>query len=109
MKIAVIGAGPAGLSAAYVLTKNGYSVDIYEATSQVGGMSKSLNLWNQTVDIGPHRFFSKDKKVNELWMEVVKEDFNMVNRLTRILYKNKFFLYPINLINALSNLGFIGL
>lgn len=107
MKIAVIGAGPAGLSAAYVLTKNGYNVDIYEATSQVGGMSKSLNLWNQTVDIGPHRFFSKDKKVNELWMEVVKEDFNMVNRLTRILYKNKFFLYPINLINALSNLGFI--
>lgn len=105
MKIAVIGAGPAGLTAAYTLSKNGYKVDVYEASSQVGGLAGSFKLWDQTVDMGPHRYFSHDKRVNELWLEVVDEDYSMVNRLTRIFYKKKFFLYPIQMINALINLG----
>lgn len=107
MKIAIIGAGPAGLAAAYVLTKNNYKVDVYEADNKVGGLSASFTLWNQIVDIGPHRYFSNDNRVNKLWLEVVGDDFTMINRLTRILYKNKFFYYPIVLLNALFNLGII--
>lgn len=107
MRIAIIGAGPAGLTAAYKLTKSKYKVDVYEAESHVGGLSASFSLWNQTVDIGPHRYFSNDKRVNELWLEVVGDDYNMVNRLTRIFYKKKFFYYPIVLFNALVNLGLI--
>lgn len=106
MRIAIIGAGPAGLTAAYTLAKSNFKVDVYEAEIQVGGLSASFSLWNQTVDIGPHRYFSNDKKVNEIWLEVVGDDYNMVNRLTRIIYKKKFFYYPIMLFNALVNLGF---
>ncbi len=105
MKIAVIGAGPAGMTAGYELAKNIKDVDVYEAGSSVGGMAKTIELWNQKVDIGPHRFFSNDTRVNELWLEVVGNDYEMVDRLTRIYYNKKFFHYPIKAFNALSNMG----
>jgi protoporphyrinogen oxidase len=57
-KVAVIGAGPAGASAAYILAKKGAEVHLYEASPFVGGMARSIELWGQTVDIGPHRFFA---------------------------------------------------
>lgn len=105
MRIAVIGAGPAGLTAAYELTKAGYEVEVYEASGDVGGMAKSIELWGQTVDIGPHRFFSKDAKVNKLWLEVADQDYVMVDRLTRIYYKGQFFQYPLKPFEALWKLG----
>lgn len=105
MKVAIIGAGPAGMTAGYELAKTIKEVDVYEASPSVGGMSKTIELWNQKVDIGPHRFFSSDNRVNELWLEVVGRDYEMVNRLTRIYYNKKFFHYPIKAMNALTNLG----
>ena len=105
MKIAVIGAGPAGLTAAYSLSKTHPGVDVYEASDSVGGLARSLRLWNQTVDVGPHRFFSRDKRVNELWLEVVGRDYAMVNRLTRILYRQRFFNYPLQPLETLVRLG----
>lgn len=105
MKVGIIGAGPAGLTAAYQLSKAGIEVDVYEASASIGGLSKSISLWNQRVDLGPHRFFSTDKEVNKLWLEVVESNYDMVERLTRIYYKNKFFNYPLNLSNTLINLG----
>ncbi|MEV0757899.1 FAD-dependent oxidoreductase [Streptosporangium sp. NPDC050280] len=104
-KVAVIGAGPAGATAAYVLAKNGVEVDLYEASAHMGGMARSMELWGQVVDIGPHRFFSTDPRVNALWLEVVGDDYVMVDRLTRILFRNKFFRYPIKADDALRNLG----
>ncbi len=110
MRVAIIGGGPAGLTAAYQLSKELggkiTSVDVYEAADNVGGMSRSIELWNQTVDLGPHRFFSKDKKINALWLEVVGEDFDIVHRKTRIFYDKSFFDYPIRAFNALRGLGF---
>jgi protoporphyrinogen oxidase len=107
--IAIIGAGPAGLTAAYQLSKGlGSSVSrliVFEGGDAVGGMSRSMRLWNQTVDLGPHRFFSKDRKINELWLEVVDGDYDIVNRQTRIFYKKTFFDYPIRAFNALKGLG----
>src|ERR1041384_1500035 len=105
MKVAIIGAGPAGITAAYELAKSLKDVDVYEAGPSVGGMSKTIELWNQKVDIGPHRFFSNDSRVNELWLEVVGDDYEMVHRLTRIYYNKKFFNYPIKAVNALTNMG----
>jgi protoporphyrinogen oxidase len=105
MRVAVIGAGPAGMTAAYELSKHISTVDVYEASSSVGGLAKSIELWGQTVDIGPHRFFSSDRRVNEAWLEVVGQDYEMVNRLTRIYYKKKFYHYPLKPFDALSNLG----
>ncbi|MDA3880699.1 MAG: FAD-dependent oxidoreductase [Prolixibacteraceae bacterium] len=105
MKIAIIGAGPAGMTAAYILSQNGYNVDIYESAPMVGGLSATIELWGQKVDIGPHRFFSTDKRVNSLWLEQAKSDYEMVNRLTRIYYKNRFYYYPIKLFNVMQNIG----
>ncbi|MBI3136179.1 MAG: FAD-dependent oxidoreductase [Bacteroidetes bacterium] len=104
-KIAVIGAGPAGITAAYELAKAGYTVDVYEASDAVGGLSKTIDLWNQKVDLGPHRFFSNDSKVNNVWLEVVGKDYKMVDRLTRIYYKKKFYYYPLKPFDALFKLG----
>jgi protoporphyrinogen oxidase len=103
--VAIIGAGPAGMTAAYILAKQGIPVTLYEASESVGGLAKSFTLWGQIVDVGPHRFFSTDTRVNQLWLEVVGNDYSMVDRLTRILYKSKFYRYPLQPLNALSNLG----
>ena len=107
MKVAVIGAGPAGLTSAYELVKRGAEVDIFEAGSSPGGMAKTIQLWNQRVDTGPHRFFSKNKRVNELWLEVIGNDYRVIDRLTRILYKGKLYDYPLSPLNALKNIGFL--
>ncbi len=104
-KVIVIGAGPAGLTAAYELAKKGTKVTVIESTGSVGGMAKSFELFGQIVDCGPHRFFSSDKIVNDLFHEVVQDDYTLVNRLTRIYYKNKFFDYPLKLGNVLKNLS----
>lgn len=110
-KVAIIGAGPAGLTAAYTLSKSlGIKIEklcVYEAASVAGGLSKSLSLWNQKVDLGPHRFFSHDTRVNQFWLEIVNDQYEMVSRLTRIYYKNRFYHYPLKAFNALSNLGYI--
>jgi len=95
MKVVVIGAGPAGLSCAYELVKEGVEVEIYEASEHLGGMSRSFDLWGQKVDLGPHRFFSKEKQVN------------LVDRQTRIVYQNRFFEYPLKLMNVLTNLSLV--
>ncbi len=109
MKIAIIGAGPAGLTAGYELSKKGedITIHVYEASDKVGGMCKTIRLWNTNVDIGPHRFFSYDKRVNKLWLEVVGKDYKMVNRTTRIYYRKKFFFYPIKPFDALFKIGIV--
>ena len=106
MKTAIIiGAGPTGLTATHQLLKNGYNVTLIESSDSIGGMSKSFQLWEQTVDLGPHRFFSSDKIINDYFHEIIGEDFTTVNRQTRIYYKNRFFDYPLKVGNVLSNLG----
>lgn len=104
-RVAVIGAGPAGLAAAYVLGKHGVRADVFEAGPVVGGMSRTFELWDQKVDLGPHRFFSADARVNRLWLEVVGSDYRMVERTTRIFYDGKFFDYPLRLGDSLPKLG----
>jgi protoporphyrinogen oxidase len=105
MKVAIIGAGPAGMTAGYELAKHLKEVDVYEASASVGGMAKTIDLWNQKIDIGPHRFFSNDTRINELWLEVAGKEYEMVDRLTRIYYNKRFFHYPIKAFDALKNLG----
>ncbi|HZZ79599.1 MAG TPA: FAD-dependent oxidoreductase [Gemmataceae bacterium] len=105
MRVGIIGAGPAGITAAYQLSKGGAQVEVFEAGENVGGLSRTIDLWGQKVDLGPHRFFSQDKRVNDVWLEVVGSDYRMVDRLTRIYYQNRFFHYPLKPANALWNMG----
>ena len=105
MRIAVIGAGPAGLTAGLELAKGGIAVDVFEASSQVGGLARSIDLWGQRVDLGPHRFFSTDARVNRFWLDVVGSDYHLVSRLTRIYFDGKFFDYPLRPLNVFTQLG----
>ncbi|HUY68617.1 MAG TPA: FAD-dependent oxidoreductase, partial [Alphaproteobacteria bacterium] len=103
--VGIIGAGPAGLTAAYELAKRGIRVELFEAQDSVGGMAKSIDLWSQRVDLGPHRFFSTDPRVNKIWLDMVGDKYDMVDRLTRIYYNKTFFNYPLKPLNALCGLG----
>jgi len=104
-RIIVIGAGPAGLAAAYELCQRGRSVTVLEASPHIGGLCRSLELWDQIVDLGPHRFFSSEPIVNELWKDLVGERYSIVRRLTRIHYRERFFHYPLQPLDALVKLG----
>ena len=77
MKVGIIGAGPAGLTCAVKLAEQGVDVSIYESDKTVGGMTKSFDLWGQKVDLGPHRFFSMDQRINDFWLSYVGEDYIM--------------------------------
>ncbi len=103
-KTIIIGAGPAGLSCGYELVKKGKDVEVFEASPYIGGMARSFDLWGQRVDVGPHRFFSKQKEINDFFAELIKDDFTLVDRQTRIYYRESFFEYPLKLGNVLTNL-----
>ncbi len=105
--VIIIGAGPAGLTAAYELCKLGKKSLLLEADKQVGGISKTVNYKGYRFDIGGHRFFSKSPYVNQLWHEILGEDFLERPRLSRIYYHGHFFDYPLKASNALHGLGFI--
>jgi len=105
MKVGIIGAGPAGITAAFELSKRGVDVEVFEGSDAVGGMARTIECWDQRFDLGPHRFFSSDARVNRVWLEAACDNYAMVNRLTRIFYNNKFFFYPLKPLNALINLG----
>lgn len=101
----IIGAGPAGLTAAYELSKSGHPSVILEADDLVGGISRTVSYRGYRFDIGGHRFFSKVPYVNELWHEILQDDFLLRPRLSRIHYKGHFFDYPLKAVNALAGLG----
>ncbi|MBN8831905.1 MAG: NAD(P)/FAD-dependent oxidoreductase [Sphingomonadales bacterium] len=104
--VAIIGAGPAGLTAAYQLTKAGYSVTVIEKDPhQVGGISRTVEHEGFRFDIGGHRFFSKSKEVVDLWNEILPHDFIDRPRMSRIYYQGKFYSYPLRAFEALRNLG----
>jgi protoporphyrinogen oxidase len=104
--VAIIGAGPAGLTAAYLLTKKGYSVRVIEKDPRyVGGISRTVELGGFRFDIGGHRFFSKSKEVVDLWNEILPDDFIQRPRMSRIYYEGKFYSYPLRAFEALRNLG----
>ena len=103
--VIIIGAGPAGLTATYELSKSNKKVLLIEKKSNVGGLAETKIFGDFRYDIGPHRFFTKNKEINELFMEILGEDAVAVNRKTRILFKGKYFDYPLTPINALFGLG----
>jgi protoporphyrinogen oxidase len=104
-KVMIIGAGPAGLTASYQLSKAGVESIVLEKTQVLGGLSRTAKYKNYYFDIGGHRFFTKMKEVEDIWKEVLGDDFLRCKRLSRIYYNNKFFYYPLRVLNALFGLG----
>ena len=106
--VAIIGAGPAGLTAGYLLTRQGLSVAIIEKdATYVGGISRTVEHEGYRFDIGGHRFFSKSQQVVDLWNEILPDDFIQRPRMSRIYYEGKFYSYPLRAFEALRNLGLL--
>jgi len=102
----IIGGGPAGLTAAYQLSKAGMPSVVLEKDNVVGGISRTATHNGYRFDIGGHRFFTKAPAVEAMWREVLAEaDFLRRQRLSRIYYNKRFFHYPLRPANALLGLG----
>jgi protoporphyrinogen oxidase len=107
--VVIIGAGPAGLTAAYMLvTRYGITSTVLESDNIVGGISRTVERDGWRFDIGGHRFFTKVKEVEALWHEILPdEDFMLRPRMSRIYYDGKYYDYPLKASNALGNLGLV--
>ncbi len=106
--VVVIGAGPAGLTAAYQLGKAGAPATVLEADDVVGGISRTVERDGWRFDLGGHRFFTKVRAVEELWHEILPDgDFLLRPRMSRIFYDGKFLDYPLRVGNVLRQVGFL--
>ncbi|AFY59003.1 protoporphyrinogen oxidase [Rivularia sp. PCC 7116] len=103
--VLVVGAGPAGLTAAYELVKKGIQPIVLEQADKVGGISRTETYKGYHFDIGGHRFFTKVAEVQQLWNEVLGDEFIKTPRLSRIYYEGKFFQYPLSAFDTLYKLG----
>jgi protoporphyrinogen oxidase len=103
--VVIIGAGPAGLTAAYELAKRGVKPLVLEQSKIVGGIARTDIYKGYRFDIGGHRFFTKVEAVTKLWYEVMGNDFIKVPRLSRIYYNGRFFSYPLEIADTLKKLG----
>ncbi|OAD20519.1 amine oxidase, partial [Candidatus Thiomargarita nelsonii] len=103
MKIAVIGAGPAGICAAYELSKAGVEVEVFDSANVVGGMCRSITLWEKTVDIGSHIFYPETPQVKALWLEAVGNDYRYIDVKRAILTDDGVYSYPLKFSKVILN------
>src|SRR5437762_13539654 len=105
--VVIVGAGPAGLTAAYELVRHGISPLVLEGGAKVGGIARTETYRGYRFDIGGHRFYTKVDEVQQRWEAVMGEQWIRVPRLSRIFYQGRFFRYPLSLGNVLRNLGVV--
>jgi protoporphyrinogen oxidase len=103
----VLGAGPAGLTAAYVLARAGRPAVVFEADGTVGGLAKTVEFDGYRFDLGGHRFFTKLEPVEQLWTEMLGEELLTRPRLSRIYYGGQYFSYPLKLDDVVRRLGLV--
>ena len=106
-KVVVIGAGPAGLTAAYELSRRGVPVTLFEGDRQVGGLAQTVQYRGFRFDVGGHRFFTKVAAVAQLWQSLLGPDLLSRPRLSRIFFRGRFFVYPLKPLITLRNLGLL--
>jgi protoporphyrinogen oxidase len=104
-RVLVLGAGPAGLSAGYVLTKNRVETLVIEAEPYVGGLARSVSLNGFTFDLGGHRFFTKNEEILGFVREIMRDEIITVRRKSRILFRGKFVDYPLTLRSSLLSVS----
>ena len=103
--VVVLGAGPAGLTAGYLLAKQGKSVIVLESSEHVGGIARTQVRDGYRFDLGGHRFFTKVQEVDDLWHEIMKEEFLKRPRKSRIYWNDKFLEYPLQGMDVIKKLG----
>ena len=105
--IAVLGAGPAGLTAAHLIGSRGAAGVVFEADSQVGGIAKTVVHDGFRFDLGGHRFFTKVPWVQEMWEQTLGDEFLVRPRLSRIYYRGDYFAYPLRAEDVVRRLGVV--
>ena len=103
----ILGGGLTGLSAGYVLSNAGFRVKVFESDEAVGGLSKTIEKDGFRFDLGGHRFFTKDDRINGFVRRLMKEELLSVNRSSKIYMRNNFFDYPLKPFNAIFGLGML--
>jgi hypothetical protein len=103
--VVVLGGGPAGLTAAYQLAKAGKPVIVLESTDMLGGIARTEVRDGYRFDLGGHRFFTKVKEVDDLWHEIMEEEFLKRPRQSRIYWNDKFLEYPLQGVDVIKKLG----
>jgi protoporphyrinogen oxidase len=103
--VVVLGGGPAGLTAGYLMAKQGKAVIVLESTDQIGGLARTEVRDGYRFDLGGHRFFTKVKEVDDLWHEIMKEEFLRRPRQSRIYWNDKFLEYPLQGMDVIKKLG----
>src|SRR5689334_8115921 len=101
-EVVIMGAGPAGLTAAWELMKHDVPAKV---PKYVGGLARTVEHNGYCFDIGGHRFFSKNQEIEDTWTEILGDELLARGRLSRIFYRGRFFAYPLKAFNALWNLG----
>ena len=104
-RVVVVGAGPAGLTAALELGKLGLGAVVFESDKTVGGQSRTVTFRGCRIDLGGHRFFTKVPEIEAIWHEILGDDLLVRKRISRIYYRDRFFDYPLKPVNALTGLG----
>jgi len=104
-RIAIVGAGPAGMGCARVLSERGYSPLVIEKDGAPGGLCRTINFNDYLFDIGGHRFLTSSEEIARLWREMVGNDLLSIERLSRIYYRNRYYNYPLSFFNTFANLG----
>src|SRR5881227_2644461 len=107
IEAAVLGAGPAGLTAAWVLAQRGRAGEVFEADGVVGGIAKTVEFKGYRFDLGGHRFFTKLKPIERIWDEVMGDQFLTRPRLSRIYYQGTFLAYPLQAKDVIKRLGVV--
>ena len=105
--VLIIGAGPAGLTAAYELARRGIRVMVVERADKVGGLACTESYQGFRFDMGGHRFFTKSQAVHAIWKDMLGAQLLLRPRLSRIYYNRRFFDYPLRPLNVVRNLGFV--
>ena len=103
--VAVLGGGPAGLTAGYLLARQGRPVIVFEAEDQVGGLAKTEVRDGYRFDLGGHRFFTKSNEIDDLWHEVMAEEFLLRPRMSRIYWNGRFLHYPLQAADVIRKLA----
>ncbi len=103
--LAVLGAGPAGLTAGYVLARSARPVVVFEAGAQVGGLARTVVRDGYRFDLGGHRFFTKSAEVQRVWEEVLREELLVRERMSRIYWRGRFIDYPLRLADVVRKVG----
>jgi protoporphyrinogen oxidase len=106
-RVLILGAGPAGLTAAYELSNLGIPCVVLEREGVVGGLSRTVEYQGFRFDIGGHRFYTKVPLVQQIWREILGQDLLTCKRLSRIYYKSQFFRYPLEAMDAFRRLGLL--